>query len=280
MEDKYFTIIVSTFIIFMFGVLLSVLCYMEAHPSYSNIYADTEASNILTVIDDCQTEMPRVEVFEDITLITAPETSNTQSTDVCESTDIPSVSHIVEVSDNADEYYGAVAVETDCFEETTDYSTFTEDESLCIFTTYTYNDRTYTLPLSEEVQIFTYKMCIKYNVPYRIIIAIMGAETHWNEDPDHVEVHKGTRYIGIGCLTEKYHADRFAQLGINIYKLHGNIEALCIIFRGHMDRYDDNATLATMAYNGGPGYANNCIKQGIYNTSYTDKVNAYAESFK
>ena len=132
-------------------------------------------------------------------------------------------------------------------------------------------------PFSKKMQEWTWEICEKYNVPYRIVLGIMGAETLWNENPDHTETHSGTKYIGIGCIAEHHHAQYFANRGIDIYTLEGNIEALCILIKDHYEVFGD-ITLAVMAYNGGRSYVRNKIADGVRETSYTKEVLAYAES--
>lgn len=236
-------------------------------PKYTIIYDDITDD----ITDDVSTEECTVS-------FTQEQENGTDTTDnVFESEEIE---HVVEAVAYEDRYLVALFAFSEDTEKLSDTEPTNISEEFKYFTEYTWQGKTRKLPFSEKMQRYTYDVCQKYGVPYRTILGILGAETHWNEDASHVEVHSGTRYIGIGCLTEKYHADRFADIGINIYTLKGNIEALCIIFRGHMDMFDNDPTLAAMAYNGGHRYAQNRIADGIYSSGYTDKVNAYAESFR
>ena len=77
-------------------------------------------------------------------------------------------------------------------------------------------------------------MCEKYDVPYRIIMGLMGVETGWKVSIEKEVGSNGRTYIGLGCLDEIYNAEKFANLGIDIYTPKGNIEAICwIINRGN-----------------------------------------------
>ena len=153
------------------------------------------------------------------------------------------------------------------------------DSEFIYYTTYKDydNGNTKTLPMSERGQKILYNMTQKYNLPYKTVLALLGVETHWNEDPDHVE--RGI-YIGIGCVNKNYHAKKFADRGIDIYTLEGNIEAICYLLRESRDLFNGSMTYAIMGYNGGNGYAGSQRSDGITETSYTKKVVWYANSFK
>lgn len=156
----------------------------------------------------------------------------------------------------------------------------TFDKNFILFTTYTRNDGLIRkLPLSESTQKWVWEMCKKYELPYRIILGVLGTETTWNENPNHKEVHSGQTYIGIGCVSEKWHANAYKEKGINIYTLKGNIEALCdIIHRNY--KIFNSIDLALMAYNMGTNGARYQIENGVYNNAYTRQVHSYADSFK
>lgn len=134
--------------------------------------------------------------------------------------------------------------------------------------------------LSEKTQKTVYEISKKYNLPYRVILGLLGVETFWNEDKNHIETHDGARYIGIGCIAERHHAERLKKNGIDIYTLEGNIEGICYLLNEHMNNFDNNIVYALMAYNGGASYARSKISDGIENTSYTRKIMAYADSLK
>lgn len=154
------------------------------------------------------------------------------------------------------------------------------DKDFILFTTYVRNDGlTRKLPLSENTQRWVWKMCKKYELPYRIILGVLGTETTWNENPNHKEVHSGQTYIGIGCVSEKWHADTYEEKGINIYTLKGNIEALCDMIHKNYEIFH-NIDIALMAYNMGANGARYQINHGIYETSYTRQVHFYADSLK
>lgn len=147
------------------------------------------------------------------------------------------------------------------------------------FTTYVYNGTRKKLPASENLQRIVYETAERYELPYRVVLALLGTETTWKENADHVETHNGVRYIGIGCISEKYHASDMAKRGIDIYTLNGNVEAVCWLLKAQYDRFG-TIELALMAYNGGAGHVQWALERGIYENGYTRTVMGYAESFE
>ena len=84
------------------------------------------------------------------------------------------------------------------------------------FETFVYNGTRYKFKASENLQRIVYDTAERYELPYRVVLALLGAETGWNENPGFTVTHNGSKYIGIGCINEKYHAERLAKEGINI----------------------------------------------------------------
>ncbi len=133
------------------------------------------------------------------------------------------------------------------------------------------------MPLSAELQEYTYQMSLKYDVPYRVIMGLMGAESGWQADIGE-KTNGNATYVGLGMLRDIYYADRYAAKGIDIYTPKGNIEAICDSIRSKMDAFDNNITYALMAYNLGNGGAKSKIASGVHETRYTRVIMAYAES--
>lgn len=133
--------------------------------------------------------------------------------------------------------------------------------------------------MSESGQRTVYEKAKEYGLPYRVVLALLGIETDWNEDAEHTEINKGVRYIGIGCINEKYHADNMSKRGIDIYTLDGNIAAVCWLIKAQYDRFG-TIELALMAYNGGGGYTQSQIERGVTGNSYSQHVIDCAESFE
>ena len=172
-----------------------------------------------------------------------------------------------------------IVIETVEYEEAEEEYLAAPESEFQPFSTYVYNGTRKKLPASENLQRIVYETTERYELPYRVALALLGVETHWNESPDHVETHGGARYIGIGCISEKYHASDMAKRGIDIYTLNGNVEAVCWLLKAQYDRFG-TIELALMAYNGGAGYAKGQAERGITENSYSQKVMRYAESFE
>jgi hypothetical protein len=145
------------------------------------------------------------------------------------------------------------------------------------FRSYLYGDRRLRLPLSDELQEHKYRMCLRYDVPYRAVMGLMGVEAGWNANIG-TETNGNATYVGLGMLRDIYNVDKFAKQGIDIYTPKGNIEAICITLRAKLDEFDDNIHHALMAYNLGSGGARSKIKAGINETGYSRKVLRYADS--
>ena len=172
-----------------------------------------------------------------------------------------------------------IVIETVEYEEVEEEYLAAPESEFQPFTTYVYNGTRKKLPASENLQRIVYETAERYKLPYCVVLALLGVETGWNENADHVETHDGARYIGIGCISEKYHASDMAKRGIDIYTLDGNVEAVCWLLKAQYDRFG-TIELALMAYNGGTGYAKGQAERGITENSYSQKVMKYAESFE
>ena len=145
------------------------------------------------------------------------------------------------------------------------------------FESYLYQDTRLRMPLSAELQEHTYRMSLKYDVPYRVIMGLMGVEAGWQADIG-TKTNGNATYVGLGMMRDIYHADKFAAQGIDIYTPKGNIEAICILIRQKLDMFDNNIHYALMAYNLGNGGAQAKIDAGIHETGYSHKVLRYANS--
>lgn len=145
-------------------------------------------------------------------------------------------------------------------------------------TTYQYSKWTLDMPLSVELQQHTYNMAIKHQVPFEIIMGLMGVEAGWNANIG-TKTNGTATYVGLGMMRDIYHVDRFKKMDIDIYTPEGNIEAICILIREKLEYYNGNITFALISYNRGIGGANAAIKAGIYTTGYDQKIMKYVHSF-
>ncbi len=147
-----------------------------------------------------------------------------------------------------------------------------------VFTNYLHPTlgRYYKVALSPELQHHTYEMCLKYGVPYKIVIALMGIESSWKADIGVLKNSSGS-YVGLGMLSVKYNAGVFKDRGIDIYQPEGNIEAICRVLSDKLREFDGNVHYALMAYNMGSGGAKTAIARGTLSTSYSRKIVKLAE---
>ena len=164
-------------------------------------------------------------------------------------------------------------------EETEEEYLAPPEPEMQIFATYVYADTRKPLPASESLQRTVHKYAELYGLPYKVVLALLGIETTWNENPKHTETHGGAKYIGIGCINEEYHAENMAKRGIDIYTLDGNVEAICWLLKAQYDRFG-TIELALMAYNAGGGYTQGQVERGVTENGYSRKVMEYADSFE
>ena len=122
------------------------------------------------------------------------------------------------------------------------------------------------IPLSDELQQFTYETAEKYGVNYDLMLAIMQTESQFNN-----VVSDSGEDIGL-CQINTVNAEwLYQEHGINnLMDEKQNIEACAIILDKLQGQFDDESHVV-MAYNLGAGKAEKYIKSGKI-TEYTEKV--------
>jgi len=122
------------------------------------------------------------------------------------------------------------------------------------------------IPLSDELQEYTYNTAEKYNVDYDLILAIMQTESQFRN-----VVSDNGEDIGL-CQINVINAEwLYQEHGINnLMDERQNIEACAIILDKLSGQFDDE-THVVMAYNLGAGKAEKYISDGRI-TEYTEKV--------
>jgi soluble lytic murein transglycosylase-like protein len=128
------------------------------------------------------------------------------------------------------------------------------------------------IPLSEELQTYTYEKCKEYGVPYNLILAVMQIESGFNTET----VSKTSDY-GIMQINECNHG-WLKKIGVDVMTTRGNIEA-GILMLSDLMKYED-LHLALMAYNHGEAGAQKKWVQGITESSYSKKVIAAYNDFE
>lgn len=122
------------------------------------------------------------------------------------------------------------------------------------------------IPLSDELQEYTYETAEKYGVNYDLMLAIMQTESQFNN-----VVSDNGEDIGL-CQINAINAEwLYQEHGIyNLLDEKQNIEACAIILNKLQGQFDDESHVV-MAYNLGAGKAQKYIRSGKM-TEYTQKV--------
>lgn len=130
------------------------------------------------------------------------------------------------------------------------------------------------IPLSCELQSYTYDTAEKYGVNYDLILAIMQTESQFTN-----VVSDNGEDIGL-CQINSINAEwLYNEHGINnLMDERQNIEACAIILSKLQGQFDDESHVV-MAYNLGAGKAEKYIRSGKM-TEYTEKVYENMEEIK
>ena len=134
----------------------------------------------------------------------------------------------------------------------------------------------YDVPLSTELQDYISSVCNTYNVPCELIYGMIEVESNFRAD-----TVSDTNDYGLMQINKCNHEWLSSTLGVSNF-LDPKENILCGIFiiSGHLEKTDGNVELALMRYNCGATGAKRLWEQGIYSTSYTDKVIAAYETYR
>ena len=130
------------------------------------------------------------------------------------------------------------------------------------------------IPLSDELQQYTYETAEKYGVNYDLMLAIMQTESQFTN-----VISDNGEDIGI-CQINTINAEwLYTDYGIyNLMDERQNIEACAIILNKLQEQFS-NESHVVMAYNLGAGKAEKFIRSGKI-TEYTEKVYENMEEIK
>ena len=123
------------------------------------------------------------------------------------------------------------------------------------------------VPLSEDLQRFTYNLCHAYGIDFTLVMAMMETESGFDESA----VSSGGDYglMQVNDVCEEYLNE---QLGItDLLDPHSNIRASLFILRKLFDKYT-SSTDVLMAYNMGESAAQMLWDEDVHDTVYTRKV--------
>lgn len=134
----------------------------------------------------------------------------------------------------------------------------------------------YDIPLSEELQTYTYELCKAYDVEYETVLAIMQVESYFTN-----VVSAGGDY-GLCQINKVNHEWLFKKYGLdNMLDKRQNIKACVVMLNDiQQNEYFDTPEKVLMAYNMGQGGAKKAIENGITETDYTIKIYKAKEELK
>lgn len=138
----------------------------------------------------------------------------------------------------------------------------------------------YDIPLSTDLQWFTYDLCIDYGVPFDIAIATVYTETGgtFNDSLVHYNTN-GSVDKGLFQINECNYESMRNLLGDQFDPLdpYYNIEA-GVYFIMTAKEHSSEPSTYMMVYNQGAGGAKRSWDKGTYSTAYTRKLVDYAQN--
>lgn len=128
-----------------------------------------------------------------------------------------------------------------------------------------HNQVYYDIPLSYELQEYTFMQCLKYDVDPVLALAVMKTESNFN--PDTVSETKDYGIMQINECNHKWLSDAFGD--IDFLDAKDNIK--CGVYM--LSRIKQvTVSFKLMVYNMGSVKAKDLWEKEIYSTDYTDKV--------
>lgn len=150
------------------------------------------------------------------------------------------------------------------------------------FTYYTHyihpNTKKYPNPvkinLSYEQQIIAYNLCLKYEVPYELMLGLWEKESCLNINIGSKQnKHSGRWYYGIGMIDIEYCELELQQkYGINLCTPLGGMEGSIVIMKEKLTTYQNDWHKALMAYNQGDNSAERDWEKGNYTSQYSEHI--------
>jgi len=129
--------------------------------------------------------------------------------------------------------------------------------------------------LPVELQEFTYYLCEAYYLDFEFVMAVMYTESKFNAD-----AISSTNDSGLMQINACNHAELSSALGVTDFtEPYQNIRAGLYILRRLFEKYDE-PSMVCMAYNMGEYGASVLWDNGVYSTSYSQKVLTKADEYK
>ena len=135
----------------------------------------------------------------------------------------------------------------------------------------------YDIPLSKELQLYTYTRCVDYGIPehYELVLAMMWQESNYT--PDIVSATDDYGIMQINACNHEWLRDLLGTT--NFLDVYQNIDAGTYIISKMLLKYGDEHK-ALMAYNMGENGAALNWDAGIYTSSYSRGIIAKREAIK
>lgn len=130
----------------------------------------------------------------------------------------------------------------------------------------------FDIPLSDELQEYTYWTCVDYDVDYMLVLAIMDVESDYRADAI------GSGNYGLMQINQSNHDYISETIGVTDFlDPKQNIEAGIFWLSGITP---DDPSMKLMVYNMGGRRAKELWNQGIYSTSYSISVLSVVEELE
>lgn len=132
------------------------------------------------------------------------------------------------------------------------------------------------VPLSEDLQDYMRMLCEKYAVPEELVLAMIDVESSFRHD-----IVSASNDYGLMQINKVNHNQLTQKLGVtNFLDPYQNILCGVHIISEHLEKTDGDISKALMRYNCGATGALRLWQQGIYSTSYTERVVSAYEFYK
>jgi hypothetical protein len=133
----------------------------------------------------------------------------------------------------------------------------------------------YDIPLSPELQRFTYDLCKERGLDFEIVLALMYAESSYRP-----HIISRTNDYGLMQLNRVNHNRLAAELGITDFlDAEQNINAGTFLLMELAEKYPDTHKML-MAYNFGEAGARRHWNRGTYSSRYSRKITAKADELR
>lgn len=134
----------------------------------------------------------------------------------------------------------------------------------------------YSCPLSFDLQEYITAVCMAADVPVPLVLAIIEVESSFQAD-----AVSETDDYGLMQINKINHEQLSEECGITDFlDPKQNVSAGVYLLSQHLEVTDGDMVSALMRYNNGVAGAKKLQSEGIYSTSYTDKVMTAYENYK